>query len=66
MSIASSTHLLFRKANINRTHDHAEELRKVYAELRLIGACHKISYPTIKKWFLNTFPEITMFHLNVA
>ena len=28
---------------------------KVYDELRLIGACHKVSYPTIKKWFLETF-----------
>lgn len=61
MSIDSSTHLLFRKADINRTHDLAEAIRKVYDELRLIGACHKVSYPTIKKWFLETYPEIVEF-----
>ena len=43
------------------TQDHAEEIRKIYDELRLIGACHKISYPTIKKWFLETYPEIEKF-----
>ena len=43
------------------TYDHAEEIRKVYDELRLIGACHKVSYPTIKKWFLDKYPQIAEF-----
>ena len=47
-------------------HDNAEENRKVYDELRLIGACHKVSYPTIKKWFLETYPEIVEFGIEGA
>ena len=47
-------------------HDNAEEYRKVYDELRLIGACHKVSYPTIKKWFLETYPEIVEFGIDGA
>ena len=47
-------------------HDNSEERRKVYDELRLIGACHKSSYPTIKKWFLETYPEIVEFGIDDA
>lgn len=47
-------------------HDNAEERRKVYDKLRLIGACHKVSYPTIKKWFLETYPEIVEFGIDDA
>ena len=47
-------------------HGNAEEHRKVYDELRLIGACHKVSYPTIKKWFLETYPEIVEFGIDDA
>ena len=47
-------------------HDNAEERRKVYDELRLIGACHKSSYPTIKKWFLETYPEIVEYGIEGA
>ena len=47
-------------------HGNAEERRKVYDELRLIGACHKSSYPTIKKWFLETYPEIVEFGIDDA
>lgn len=43
------------------SHEDAEKNKKVYDELRLIGACHKVSYPTIKKWFLETYPEIVEF-----
>ena len=42
-------------------HDHDGSILKRYDELRLIGACHKVSYPTIKKWFLETYPEIVEF-----
>ena len=47
-------------------HDNADEIKKVYDELRLIGACHKVSYPTIKKWFLETYPEIVEFGIVAA
>ena len=35
---------------IIRLDDNAEEHRKVYDELRLIGACHKVSYHTIRDY----------------
>ena len=47
-------------------HDNADANMKIYGELRLIGACHKISYPTIKKWFLETYPEIVEFGIDGA
>ena len=48
------------------SHDNADANMKVYGELRLIGACHKVSYPTIKKWFLETYPEIVEFGIDGA
>ena len=36
----------------------AESIRKEYAELRFMAKCHSIRYPVIKKWFLNTFPDV--------
>ena len=47
-------------------HDQDGTIKKVYDELRLIGACHKVSYPTIKKWFLETYPEIVEFGIDDA
>ena len=47
-------------------HDQDGIIKKVYDELRLIGACHKVSYPTIKKWFLETYPEIVEFGIDDA
>lgn len=52
--------------NYIASHADAEQIRKVYDELRLIGACHKVSYPTIKKWFLETYPEIVEFGIDGA
>lgn len=52
--------------NYIATHASAEQIKKVYDELRLIGACHKVSYPTIKKWFLETYPEIVEFGIEGA
>ena len=52
--------------NYIASHANAEQIRKVYDELRLIGACHKVSYPTIKKWFLETYPEIVEFGIDGA
>ena len=44
-------------------HENAEEYRKEYDELRLIAQCHSKGkrYPTIKKWFLDTYPEVKEF-----
>ena len=44
-------------------HENAEENRKQYDELRLIAQCHSKGkrYPTIKKWFLDTYPEVREF-----
>jgi len=52
--------------NYIANHDNADEIKKAYDELRLIGACHKVSYPTIKKWFLETYPEIVEFGIVAA
>lgn len=48
------------------SHENADVNMKTYGELRLIGACHKVSYPTIKKWFLETYPEIVEFGIDGA
>ena len=47
-------------------HANSEKIKMEYNELRLIGACHKVSYPTIKKWFLETYPEIVEFGIDDA
>lgn len=38
------------------------------SEMRLIAACHSkpFRYPTIKKWFLDRYPEIVQFGMNTA
>ena len=40
-----------------------DEQKKKFNEMRLIGECHTrgFSYATIKKWFLETFPEVEKF-----
>ncbi len=43
------------------SHEHAAIFRRKYDELRLLAECHSIRYPTIKKWFLNTYPEVARF-----
>ena len=48
------------------THEEGESRDAVlaeYGELRLISECHKRSrrYPTIKKWFLDKYPQIAEF-----
>lgn len=48
------------------THESDETRESVlneYFELRLITQCHSkaFRYPTIKKWFLNKYPEIVTF-----
>ena len=34
------------------------EIRQKYEEMRFMAQCHSIRYPVIKKWFLETFPEV--------
>jgi hypothetical protein len=34
------------------------ETRQKYQEMRFMANCHSIRYPIIKKWFLETFPEV--------
>ena len=52
------------------THGTPEERKKTYDEyneLRLIAECHSKAYryPTIKRWFLNKYPEIMEFGMKV-
>ncbi len=48
----------------NYIRTHHEERMEEFQELRLISECHSIRYPTIKKWFLETFPEIAEFGIS--
>ena len=43
-------------------------LQKEFEELKLISKCHRkgLRYPTIKKWFLETYPEIIEFGIEGA
>ena len=34
------------------------EIRKQYEDLRFKAKAHSIRYPVIKKWFLETFPDM--------
>ena len=48
------------------THESAETVDAVlteFAEMRMIAACHSkaFRYPTIKKWFLQQYPEVANF-----
>jgi hypothetical protein len=36
----------------------AEARMEEYQEKRLISECHSVRFPAIKKWFLETYPEI--------
>ena len=43
------------------THGNSAAIMKEYQEMRLRAACHSIRYPHIKKWFLETYPEVAQF-----
>ena len=52
--------------NYIRTHSSLADVKKVlkeFEELKLISECHSKSkrYPTIKKWFLEKYPEVARF-----
>lgn len=36
----------------------SQEIRKQYEDLRFKAKAHSIRYPVIKKWFLETFPDM--------
>ena len=39
-------------------YDVPTDTRQKYEEMRFMAKCHSIRYPVIKKWFLETFPEV--------
>ena len=41
--------------------DENQSIMKEYLSMRVIANCHSVRYPTIKKWFLETYPEIVAF-----
>lgn len=45
-------------------HADAAANRKKYDELRILAECHSIRYPTIKQWFLSTYPEVAQFGMD--
>lgn len=47
----------------HETDETALDVIKEFNELRNISKCHKqgLRYPTIKKWFLNKYPEVAEF-----
>ena len=47
-------------------HDLNGDILKYYEELKQRAACHSIRYAHIKKWFLETFPEINDFSCKKA
>ena len=43
--------------------DKVDEVLAHFEELKLISQCHgqRLRYPTIKKWFLNRYPDVAQF-----
>ena len=43
--------------------DQVDEVLAHFEELKLISRCHgkRLRYPTIKKWFLNRYPDVAQF-----
>ena len=48
------------------SHDNAASRRAEYSELRLLAECHSIRYPTSKRWFLATYPEVVQYGVQEA
>lgn len=49
--------------NYISSHANAEVHLKEFAELRELAKCHSVRYPNIKKWFLETYPEVRDFKI---
>ena len=47
-------------------HDLNGDILAYYEELKVRARCHSVRYPHIKKWFLETFPEIDDFSCRKA
>jgi hypothetical protein len=46
-------------------HDGEEsDVMKEYKELRLIAECHSISFPKIRDWFLEKYPDVKNFSVD--
>lgn len=45
-------------------HENADVNMATYYELRLRAKCHSIRFPRIKKWFLETYPDVDSFQIN--
>ena len=52
--------------NYIASHDNAENRLAIYNELRIRAKCRSIRYAHIKKWFLETYPEIDDFDCKIA
>ena len=48
------------------THDLNGDILAYYEELKVRARCHSVRYAHIKKWFLETFPEIDDFSCRKA
>ena len=48
------------------THDQSGQIKQAYYELRKRTECHSVRYAHIKKWFLQVFPEIDDFSVNIS
>lgn len=48
--------------------DQVDEVLAYFEELKLISQCHgkRLRYPTIKKWFLNRYPDVARFGMEPA
>lgn len=53
----------YMKKYIER-HESADKRMEKFQELLDLSACHSIRYPHIKKWFLNTYPEVAQFGIS--
>lgn len=40
------------------THPQKEMMLKKFKEMIILSECHSIRYPQIKKWFLESYPEV--------
>ncbi len=42
-------------------HDNAEKNMAIYKQKREIANCRSVRFPVIKKWFLETYPEVATY-----
>lgn len=49
-----------------RAHNNADTNMAIFNELKFQAKCHSIRFPVIKKWFLDTYPELVEFSKYLA